>query len=422
MIAELTLKNCKIWYRDRLVDLGLALDEGKIVSISKDTSLPSSDEKIDCEGNIILPGLIDVHVHFREPGLTWKEDWSTGSRAAAKGGITHVMDMPNTIPPTTTVERLLDKKKLARKSIVNFDIYAGISSDNLDLIPELSKCVKAFKLYMAQSTRELMLREDLLSEAFSKVSKTGKILCVHAEDQNINERFLEKYKKRNDPIAYALSKPKESEISAIKRAINLAIESKVKLHVCHVSTKEGLDLIRKAKEDVDITCEVTPHNLFMTQEDLVKLGTLAKMSPPLRTKEDQIALWKAINDGTVDILASDHAPHTLEEKSKDIWNAPSGVPGVETSLQLMLNVVNKRIITVKRLVELMHDNPVKRFGLGNYGNIEKGNDANLTIIDLKRKWKISRDDLLTKCDWSPYEGWEGKGFPELMIIRDQKYQ
>jgi dihydroorotase len=416
MTVDLTIKKCKIWYKDRLVNYGLALDRGKIVSISKDTSLPASDEKIDCKGNIILPGLIDVHVHFREPGLTWKEDWLTGSKSAAKGGITYVMDMPNTIPPTTTVERLLDKKKLAKKSIVNFDLYAAICSDNLDLIPELSKHVKAFKLYMAQSTGKLMLQENLLKEAFTKVSKAGKILCVHAEDQKINDRFLKKYKKRNDPLAFALSRPKESEVSGIKKAINLTRETNVKLHVCHVSSKEGLDLIRTIKKEIDITCEVTPHNLFMTQEDFIKKGNFAKMGPPLRTKQDQIALWKGINDGTVDILASDHAPHTLEEKSKDIWSAPAGVPGVETSLQLMLNVVNKRMIGLERVVELMYDNPVKRFDLGNYGMIEKGNVANLTIVNLNKQWKISREDLLTKCGWNPFEGWEGKGETVLTIV------
>jgi len=256
----------------------------------------------------------------------------------------------------------------------------------------------------------------LIMKAFDKISKTDKVVCVHAENRKMNERFLKMYKNKDDPLAYAKSRPRESEILAINDAVGMAKQTKVKLHVCHVTTKEGLDLIRKAKKSVDVTCETCPHYLFMTQEDLKKKETLAKMNPPLRTREDQVALWKGISDGTIDILASDHAPHTLEEKYQDFWLAPAGVPGVETILPLMLNSVNKRRIGLKKVVELMHDNPVKRFGLGNYGHIETGNDVNLTVIDLKKKWKISREDLLTKCEWSPYEGWEVKGIPVMTII------
>ena len=420
MVVDLTLKNCKVWLNKRLMSYGLAIDEGIITKISKDTSLPPSSEAIDCKGGIILPGLIDVHVHFREPGLTWKENWLSGSKAAARGGITYVMDMPNTIPPVTTVNRLIEKRKLAEKSVVNFDLYAAVTDESLSSIRELAKHVKAFKLFMAQSTGELMLKKGSLFRAFKEVSKTGRILCVHAEDQRINEKFSKKYKERNDPLAFALSRPEISEISAIDEAIKLAKQTGVELHVCHVSTEGGVELIKRAKkENVSITCETCPHYLFLTLNDLIEKGTLAKMGPPLRSKKNQIALWRGILDGSVDILASDHAPHTLEEKEQDIWSAPAGVPGVETTLRLMLNAVNKRMITLRKLVELMHDNPVKRFDLKNYGYIQKGNSANLTIVDLKERWKISRDDLLTKCGWSPFEGWKGKGLPTSVIINGE---
>jgi len=416
MTVDLTIRKCKVWHKKRLVEAGLAIDEGKIVSISKDTRLPKSDEKINCKGKIILPGLVDTHVHFREPGLEWKEDWSTGSRAAAKGGITFVMDMPNTDPTTTTVMRLLEKKKLAKKSVVNFGLYAGITGDNTDQIENLSKHADAFKLYMAKTTGVFKLNDNvLIMKAFDEISKTKKVVCVHAENQKMNERFLKIYKNKDDPLAYAHSRPRESEILAINDVIGMAKQTKVKLHVCHVTTKEGLELIKKAK-NVDVTCETCPQYLFMTQEDLKKKKTLAKMNPPLRTKEDQTALWKGISNGTIDTITSDHAPHTLEEKYQDIWLAPAGVPGVETTLPLMLNAVNKRMIGLKKVIELMHNNAVKRFGLGNYGNLEVGNDANLTIIDLKKKWKILREDLLTKCGWSPFEGWEVKGIPVMTIV------
>jgi len=416
MTVDLTIRKCKVLYKKRFLDVGIAIDEGKIVLITKETRLPKSDEKINCKGKIILPGLVDTHVHFREPGSEWKEDWLTGSRAAAKGGITFVMDMPNTEPTTTTIVRLLEKKKLAKKSVVNFGLYAGITGDNTDQIENLSKHADAFKLYMAKTTGVFKLNDNvLIMKAFDEVSKTGKVVCVHAENHKMNERFLKMYKNKDDPLAYAKSRPRESEVMAINDAIGMAEQTKVKLHVCHVTTKGGLDLIKKAK-NVDVTCETCPHYLFMTQEDLRKKKSLAKMNPPLRTKEDQIALWKGIFNGTIDTITSDHAPHTLEEKYQDIWLAPAGVPGVETTLPLMLNAVNKKRIGLKKVIELMHDNPVKRFGLGKYGNVEAGNDTNLTVIDLKKKWKITRESLLTKCGWSPYEGWKGKGMPVMTIV------
>jgi len=422
MTVDLTIKNCKLWIDNKLVNYGLAMDEGVINSISKDVNLPESDEKIDCKGNIILPGFIDAHVHFREPGMTWKEDWVTGSNAAAKGGITFVIDMPNTIPSTTTIETLRSKLHIAEeKSCVNFGLYVGITEENLDQIKQLANHAHAFKIYMAETTGELKLSGyDLLIDAFSKISKTNKLVSVHAEEQKIIDELKEKYKDSDDPISYTLSRPPEAEITAIKEVITLAKKTGVKLHICHLTTKEGLDLIRKAKsEKINVTCETCPHYLFLTIEAMKEIGTFAKVNPPLRTKQDQDALWEGILDGTIDMIVSDHAPHTFEEKSQDIWNAPSGIPGVESTLQLMLNVVNKKILSLERLIQLMHDNPALRFGLDNYGRIETGVNANLTIIDLKKEWKIKRDDLVTKCGWSPYEDWEGKGIPVMTIVDGQ---
>jgi len=417
MKADLALKNCRIWRKKSLTKTGLVIDKGKIISMTK-SRLPPSNKRINCKGAIILPGLIDVHVHFREPGLSYKEDWSTGSRAAAKGGITYVMDMPNTEPPTITLRDLFDKKQLAKRSVVNFGLYAGISQKNLNDLKELSKQAIAFKLYMGKSTGDLALTDiSLQLKAFTNVAKTKKVLCVHAENEKMTRYFYKDSKKETDPLAFARSRPPEAEVLAINDAIELAKQTNVKLHICHLTTKDGLSLIKKAKKNkVDVTCETCPHYLFMTEEAFREKRTLVKMSPPLRTEKDQKALWKGIKSGKIDILSSDHAPHTLQEKYQNIWFAPSGVPGVETSLQLMLNAVNRRMIKLEKVVELMHDNPVKRFGLDNYGDIEVGNTANLTVIDLKKEWEISREDLLTKCGWSPYEGWEGKGMPIMTIV------
>jgi dihydroorotase len=309
MKVDLTLKNCRIWHKKRLKKGSLVIDKGKVVSITK-SSLPASKKRIDCKGRIVLPGLIDVHVHFREPGLSHKEDWSTGSKAAARGGITYVMDMPNTIPPTTTLRSLFDKKQLAKKSVINFGLYAGISKNNLNDLKRLAKQAVAFKLYMGESTGDLTLDDiSLQIKAFTNVSKTGKVLCVHAENEKMNKHFYKDYRKETDPLAYARSRPPESEILAINDAIELAKQTNVKLHICHVTTKDGLSLIKKAKKNkVDVTCETCPHYLFMTEEDLREKRTFAKMNPPLRTEKDQKALWNGIKNGTIDILASDHAP------------------------------------------------------------------------------------------------------------------
>jgi dihydroorotase len=420
MKVDLTIKNCRIWRKKGLTKASLVIDKGKIISITK-SKLPPSKEKIDYKGGIVLPGLIDIHVHFREPGLSHKEDWSTGSKAAAKGGISYVIDMPNTVPPTITLRDLFDKKELAKKSVVNFGLHAGISQNNFNDLKELANQAVGFKLYMGESTGDLALEDiSLQIKAFENVAKTKKVLCVHAENEKMNKYFYKDYKKETDPLSYARSRPPESEVLAINDAIELAKQTNVKLHICHVSIKDGLSLIKKAKKSkIDVTCETCPHYLFMTEDALKEKGTFAKMNPPLRTEKDKKALWKGIKNGTIDIIASDHAPHTLEEKYQNIWFAPAGVPGVETTLQLMLNAVNKKMIKLEKIVELMHDNPVKRFELNNYGNIEIGNDANLTIIDLNKKWKISRDDLLTKCKWSPYEDWEGKGMPIMTIINGE---
>jgi dihydroorotase len=418
MTVDLTLRNCKIWLNKQLVNYGITIDEGIITSISKDVNLSNSDETVNCKGNIVLPGLVDVHVHFREPGATNKEDWHTGSMAALYGGITYVMDMPNNIPPITTVKRLGEKRKIAeKKSLVNFGLYAGIGNENINQISEIGNHTNAFKIFLDQSAGELKIDDDSLKKSFVSISKTGKNISVHAEDRKIIEENLKKYKDRNDALSHALIRSPEAEISAIKKVVQLSKSSGAKLHILHVTTKEGLNVIYQAKkENVNISCETCPHYLFMTQKDLEEKGSLLKINPPLRTKDDQKALWEGILNGTIDIISTDHAPHTLEEKNQDIHNVPSGVPGIETSLSLMLNAVNKRMISFEKLVELMHDNSVKRFDLEKYGEIEKGNCANLTVIDLNKKWKIVGDDLRTKCKWSPYEGWEGNGTPIITII------
>jgi len=379
-------------------------------------------EEIGLDGNNVLPGLVDVHVHFRGgPHQKHKETFYSGSRAALSGGITYVGDMPNNDPSIITPEKFRKKRSVAqRDSTVNFGLYVAVTQESLQYLQELAPLVLAFKLFMGESTGKINYPYERIAEAFEAVAGTGKVLCVHAEDQRRLDKGKRDYGNGYGYVIHALSRPQEAEIEAIKYALKLADEYKVPLHISHVTTKEGVEAIERAKQSgVDITSETCPHYLFLKILDLMELGPYAKMNPPLRRGWDNDALWKGLQDGTIDWIASDHAPHTRKEKDKglnNIWLAPSGVPGVETTLPLILNAVNEEKLTLPQLIGLMHDNPVERFGLGRYGYIEEGNLANMTVVDLNKSWEIRDEKLKTKCGWSPFDGWTGVGRPVGVVI------
>ncbi len=411
--------NSQIYQNGIFQPLNIYTEDGVIVEVT--TESRDCDQVYDLSGMMILPGLVDTHVHFRGGNQSYKETFYTGSRVARKGGVTYVGDMPNNDQPIITLERLRKKEDVAlRDSVVNFGLYAAVTPESLPYLAELAPYVLAFKLFMGESTGGINYLYDELEEAFERVARTEKLLCVHAEDQNILDEAKREYQDDLRPVAHILARPPEAEIEAIGYALKLAKDYELPLHFCHVSTKGGVELIREAKDyGLNVTAETCPHYLFMTLEDLLRLGPYAKMNPPLRSYEDQEALWEAIEDGTLISITSDHAPHTKEEKNRgldNIWGAPSGIPGVETTLPLMLNAVYEGRLTLSQLVELMHDNPVVRFSLGRYGYIEEGNDANLTVIDPTREWMIENDKLLTKCGWSPYHGWSGVGSPVGVVV------
>jgi len=335
--------------------------------------------------------------------------------------------MPNNDPSIITPERFREKiNKAQRDSVVNFGLYFAVTPDSLPHLQELAPHVIAFKLFMGESTGGINYPYDRLTEAFEAVAKTGKLLCVHAEDQEILDQGKEEYRSQFSPINHLLARPPRAEVEAIKYALELSYQYGVPLHICHVTTRDGIDFIREAKGNgFNVTAETCPHYLFMDFYDLIKLGSYAKMNPPLRCYDDQEELWKGLVDRTIDWIASDHAPHTREEKDKglnNIWLAPGGVPGVETTSPLMLNAVNKKRLSLQQLVELMHDNPVARFGLDRYGYVEEGNVANMTIVNLEKPWKIRDEELSTKCGWSPYNGWTGRGAPVGVVINGKYYE
>jgi len=357
----------------------ILISEGKIKKISEGHI--KADKYLNADFKFVIPGVIDPHVHFREPGLIYKEDLMTGSMAAAAGGITTFLDMPNTLPPTITIPDLEEKKLLARKSIVNYGMYFGAAIGNAKGIKIANKMnIAATKLFMNLSTGKMMIEDSFEVE---KVFKASKMVAVHAE---------------REKVGYA---------------VHIAKKLKTKLYLCHISLKDEIDFLRD-NLDLGIYAEATPHHLFLTEKDFKKQGAFAKMIPSLKKKSDQDALWDGIEEGIIKTIGTDHAPHIIQEKK--VEDPPAGVPGVETMLPLMLDAVNKGRISMKKVVELTSRNPSIIFGIKNKAKIAPGYDADLTIIDMDLKREVKDEELKTKCKWSPFNGWKLKGWPVTTIV------
>ncbi len=420
-MPDLIIKNARIVLPDGIVEGGIVIEGGRIKELRKTSNLPDSGEVIDAKGNHVLPGLIDAHVHFREPGASSKEDWKTGSSAAASGGIATVLDMPNTEPPTTTLENLEKKRRIASsKSVVDYGFHFGASNENMKELNSLAGGVASIKYYLGPTTGNLMINNDaIFYEGLRVLANKGILATTHAENAEMIEYFTEKLQKdgREDPIAYADSRPPICAADAANRAIFLAGLSNCRLHLCHVSTSLEVLLIEKHRKSQQLTAEATPHHLFLKREDFKKLGTYAKTNPPLRNKEDRKALWNGITIGAIDIIASDHAPHLPESRERGIWNSSAGVPGVETLLPLLLNEVNKRTLSLEKVVRLTAENPAKIFRIKNKGMIAEGYDADLTIVDMNEEFTVKNENLFTKCGWSPFDGYKLRGKPIKTLVR-----
>ncbi len=375
---SLLIKNGKIYQKGNLISKNIYIEEGKI------RKLVNSDIKagkvIDAKGKIVLPGLIDCHVHFREPGATQKEDFFTGSQAAAAGGVTTIIAMPNTNPPVTNLQVLDETRRLAKKSIVNYGFHFGTTKDNIADV-EKAQGVAGIKVYMDHTTCNLLIDGY---NPLKKLFSSNKTVLVHAENENV-------------------SKAKE-----------LIQSGENKLYFCHISSEEELNYAKKDKIKNEVFVEVTPHHLFLTDTDLNDLGAFGEMKPGLKTKKDQEALWQGIRDRKVDTIGTDHAPHTKEEKLE--INYPFGVPGLETMLPLLLNALNENKIELKKIIELCCENPAKIFKIKSKGFIKEGYDADLTVVDLDLEKEVVNDNLFTKCKWSPFEGRKLKGWPVCTIV------
>ena len=407
-MTDTIIKNVRMLINNRITEVNILINDSKIEKISKIVSINAVDNIINGRGDLALPSGIDVHVHFRDMKEKHKEDWYTGSCAAAAGGITTVVDHPNTQPPTLNKKSFYQKLIKARsKSVIDFGLNGGVESENTGELTELWNLgVTAFgEIFGSQN----------FSEALDKIKRLGAVACIHAEDETINKKLMEKYKNNHNPGVHSLIRPPESE----EAAVAALLKKQLTLHFCHISTKNAVNLIRSAKEEGEnFTCEVTPHHLFLSTKSWGRLGSRGKMNPPLREPCHIPPLWEALNDHTIDMIASDHAPHTIEEKNTDIYDAPPGVPGVETLLPLMLEAAKHNHITLKRLVEVTRLNPAKRFGFDahNKGDIKKGFDADIIIVNTSNTTPIRGEKLHSKAGWTPFEGTPAL-FPRLTLLR-----
>ncbi len=372
--------------------------------------LDAGDERVvDASGKRLLPGMIDVHVHFREPGFSHKETWTTGSRAAAAGGVTTVVDQPNTDPPTVDGEAFDRKADFAAGSLVDYGLNGGVTPD-WDPATLFDRPVFALgEVFLADSTGDMGVETPLFAEALGRATTRDLTVTVHAEDAAL---FDESARERADADAWSAYRTARAEIRAVRRACELAAERDARLHVAHTSTPEGID----AAAETGATCEVTPHHVFLSRRDADDLGTFGRMNPPLRRERRRRAVHERVVDGTVDVVATDHAPHTRAEKDASVWDAPSGVPGVETALPLLLAAARAGTVGFERVRDLTAANPAAIFDLPEKGRVEAGAHADLVLVDPGEARPIRGEDLHTKCDWTPFEGREGV-FPELTLVR-----
>ena len=408
---DLVLKNCRLV--DEIGEYFIKINDGKITDISK-TPLEAA-ETIDMKDNYVLPGFIDPHIHFRDPGLTQKEDFKTGSLAAANGGFATVIDMPNTLPKTNTYKALEEKIRIAKsKSVVNFELQVGHSD-----LEEMKKMMKlnpiSVKVFMDlesdESLEEIFHNLSILKET---TSYNG-LVATHCEKKSIVESETERLKQNNEnpAIDYTYARPTESEDESVKQAIELARANDLRLHICHLSSSKSLSIAKSASKSMPISWEFTPHHLLLDNSAYNIYGTFIKTNPPLRPEEDSVRIGDLDESS---IIGTDHAPHTLEDKTKGTWTSSPGIPNLETVVPLLLTEVNNGNLDFKLIPKIFSENAAKVYGLNRKGKIEIGYDADFTVIDLKKEGKFNIEEFKTKAEYSPFDGWEYKGLPVMTIV------
>jgi dihydroorotase len=423
--ADLVIRNGKVVTPDAVVDASIAIKDGRIFSVGADDAMPKAAETFDAAGLHVLPGAIDDHVHFRDPGYPHKEDWESGTAAAAFGGVTTVFDMPNTIPPTGTADVLAAKHAIAAaKAHIDFGLYGLLGEDTITHVPALvDGGVIGFKLYMGNTFGKIPSPSTGATlEAFEVVAPTGKRISLHAETNSIMERRQKRLMAAGkiDQFAHLAARPAVVAVEAVSRAAILAEWTGARIHVLHISSAEELRPLREAKSrGVDITGETCPHYLLLSTEDYTRVPGVIAVNPPVREARNREPLWTALLDGTVDLIATDHAPHTPEEKTRnDIWTVDCGFPGVETQMPLMLNEVNAGRMSICDYVRMSAFNPARIWGLyPRKGALVPGSDADIAIVDLARAHTIRDAETQSRSKISPWDGRKVKGLPIHTLVR-----
>ncbi len=416
-MADLILKGGTLVNHDGVGARDLAIHEGRIAGVG-DLGEFAAAETLDCRGLHILPGVIDSQVHLREPGHEHKEDLESGGRAAVMGGVTSVFEMPNTKPLTVTKAALADKvRRATNRMYCDFAFYMGGTRENVNQLADFEKLpgCAGIKVFMGSSTGELLVEDD---EGVARIlAQTNRRAAFHSEDEyRLRQRLSEQV--AGNPASHPIWRDAEAARLCTERLVRIARKQRKRIHVLHVSTAEEMPLLA-ANKDV-ATVEVTPHHLTLSSDDYARLGTLLQMNPPVRSMEHQRAIWQALQSGIVDVLGSDHAPHTLEEKIKPYPDSPSGMPGVQTLVPVMLDHVNKGRLSIERFVDLTSHGPARIFGISRKGRIAEGYDADLTIVDLKKKRVIENKWIESKCGWTPYDGYEVTGWVQGTFVRGRK--
>lgn len=377
-------------------------------------SLPIADKIIDVSNYLLLPGMIDVHTHIRDLEQAYKETWITGSCSALKGGVTSIIDMPNTIPDTTNKQSLLKKMSKAEKSLVNYGFHLGATPNNINDINEIlsgryNRSIAGIKIFLASSSsNEVINNTQTIKDIFKTAKKHDKPVLVHTEMQDCILQYYNKYKdlKQLDVQHHNAIRNKECAIKGTELVLKITKEVGNTLYIAHVSTKEEVELIKEYKTNagLNIFAEATPHHIFLNESIINEVGNFAKVNPPIRNESDRNAVWEGVIDGTIDTIGSDHAPHSISEKQKPYPNAPSGIPGLETTLPLMINEYLNNKISLSRIVELTSKNPSKIFKLHKRGLIKEGYYADLVIIDPTASHHIDAGNFQTKAKYSPFNG------------------
>lgn len=423
MKADINIVGARVYLDEGLAEVGISIGDGRIVKIGYDHELPEADAVVDARGLVALPGMVGAHVHLRALRLSYKEDFRSGTSAAAVGGFTTVVDMPNSDPKTDSWVNLMGRREEARgEALVNVGFYALFSENEGSLRRLASGPIMGFKIYLPDPWSGIDFDDDAnLEWALGFAEAQGRPVLFHAEDRPTLEENRRRLMEEgvDSPEAFLALHSPEAEIRAVERILELAgrMSRRPSIHFCHVSTLEAVRMIQRARGSMDVTCEVTPHNMFLDEAYVERLGGVAIMSPPLRSRDTAEGLWRGLRGGLIDFVADDHAPHALEEKTAPtLGEIRTGIPGLETTLSLLLDRVNRGECSLGDVVRWLSTRPARFLGLERKGRLEEGCDGDVVLVDMGRRWVVEPESFMSKARYTPFKGFELVGRPVKTLV------